>query len=116
MKAFLWLWPAAQFSVKMCYSRCDRKHWSWRNISWRPALTSSGAHRGNISEHTMEMTISATDPHPRQRARILDTEITYVDEGYGDPIVFLHGNPTSSYLWRNIIPYAEECGRSPAPD
>jgi haloalkane dehalogenase len=64
----------------------------------------------------MEMTISATDPHPRQRARILDTEITYVDEGYGDPIVFLHGNPTSSYLWRNIIPYAEECGRCLAPD
>jgi haloalkane dehalogenase len=64
----------------------------------------------------MEMTISATDPHPRQRARILDTEITYVDEGHGDPIVFLHGNPTSSYLWRNIIPYAEECGRCLAPD
>jgi haloalkane dehalogenase len=64
----------------------------------------------------MKMTIGATDPHPRQRARILDTEISYVDEGYGDPIVFLHGNPTSSYLWRNIIPYAEECGRCLAPD
>jgi haloalkane dehalogenase len=64
----------------------------------------------------MKMTISATDPHPRQRARILDTEISYVDEGYGDPIVFLHGNPTSSYLWRNIIPCAEECGRCLAPD
>jgi pimeloyl-ACP methyl ester carboxylesterase len=58
----------------------------------------------------MKMAINATDPHPRQRASILDTEISYVDEGYGDPIVFLHGNPTSSYLWRNIIPYAEECG------
>jgi haloalkane dehalogenase len=64
----------------------------------------------------MNMTISATDQHPRQRARILDTEISYVDEGYGDPIVFLHGNPTSSYLWSNIIPYAEECGRCLAPD
>jgi hypothetical protein len=64
----------------------------------------------------MKMTISATDPHPRQRARILDTEISYVDKGHGDPIVFLHGNPTSSYLWRNIIPYAEECGRCLAPD
>jgi haloalkane dehalogenase len=62
------------------------------------------------------VTISATDRHPRQRARILDTEISYVDEGHGDPIVFLHGNPTSSYLWRNIIPYAEECGRCLAPD
>jgi haloalkane dehalogenase len=64
----------------------------------------------------MEMTISATDPHPRQRAHILDTDIAYVDEGDGDPIIFLHGNPTSSYLWRNIIPYAEECGRCLAPD
>ena len=64
----------------------------------------------------MKKTISTTDPHPRQRARILDTEISYVDKGYGDPIVFLHGNPTSSYLWRNIIPYAKECGRCLAPD
>jgi haloalkane dehalogenase len=64
----------------------------------------------------MQMTISATDPHPRRRAHILDTEISYVDEGNGDPIVFLHGNPTSSYLWRNIIPYVAECGRCLAPD
>jgi haloalkane dehalogenase len=64
----------------------------------------------------MKMTIRATDPHPRQRVRILDTEISYVDAGHGDPIVFLHGNPTSSYLWRNIIPYVEKCGRCLAPD
>jgi haloalkane dehalogenase len=64
----------------------------------------------------MTMTISATDPHRRQRARILDTEISYVDEGDGDPIVFLHGNPTSSYLWRNIIPHAQGCARCLAPD
>lgn len=62
------------------------------------------------------MTISATDPHSRQRARILDTQISYVDEGQGEPIVFLHGNPTSSYLWRNIIPYAKDFGRCLAPD
>jgi haloalkane dehalogenase len=64
----------------------------------------------------MNMTINATDTHPRQRARILDSEISYVDAGQGDPIVFLHGNPTSSYLWRNIIPYATEHGRCLAPD
>jgi haloalkane dehalogenase len=64
----------------------------------------------------MKTTISATDRHPRQRTRILDTEISYVDEGQGDPIVFLHGNPTSSYLWRNIIPFATEYGRCLAPD
>jgi len=54
------------------------------------------------------MTICANDLHPRRRVPILDTEISYVDEG--------HGNPTSSYLWRNIIPYALECGRCLAPD
>jgi len=55
--------------------------------------------------------ISSTDPHPRGRVAVLDTEMSYVDTGQGDPIVFLHGNPTSSYLWRNIIPYLNEHGR-----
>ena len=39
-----------------------------------------------------------------------------VDRGQGNPIVFLHGNPTSSYLWRNIIPHLEDLGRCIAPD
>jgi haloalkane dehalogenase len=42
--------------------------------------------------------------------------MAYVDVGEGDPIVFLHGNPTPSYLWRNIIPYALPLGRCLAPD
>src|SRR5439155_26001336 len=58
----------------------------------------------------------STDPHPRRRVAVLDTEMSYVDTGHGDPIVFLHGNPTSSYLWRNIIPYLSEYGRCLAPD
>ncbi|HET8920174.1 MAG TPA: haloalkane dehalogenase [Xanthobacteraceae bacterium] len=60
--------------------------------------------------------ISAADPHPRRRVRVLDSEISYVDIGTGRPIVFLHGNPTSSYLWRNIIPYVSKLGRCLAPD
>lgn len=44
--------------------------------------------------------ISSADPHPRRRVAVLDTEMSHVDVGAGDPIVFLHGNPTSSYLWR----------------
>ncbi|HUY20506.1 MAG TPA: haloalkane dehalogenase [Candidatus Binataceae bacterium] len=60
--------------------------------------------------------ISAHDPHPRQRLAVLGTEISYVDQGAGDPVVFLHGNPTSSYLWRNIIPYLDGLGRCLAPD
>jgi haloalkane dehalogenase len=44
------------------------------------------------------------------------SNIHYIDEGSGDPILFLHGNPTSSYLWRNIIPHLTSCGRCIAPD
>ncbi|WKJ92574.1 haloalkane dehalogenase [Methylomonas montana] len=63
-----------------------------------------------------ELQISSTDPYPRKRIAVLDTEISYIDVGEGDPIVFLHGNPTSSYLWRNIIPFLVEQGRCLAPD
>jgi haloalkane dehalogenase len=59
---------------------------------------------------------SALDPHPRRRVRVLDTEMSYVDIGRGDPIVLLHGNPTSSYLWRNVIPHVARYGRVLAPD
>ncbi|MCH7787328.1 MAG: haloalkane dehalogenase, partial [Chloroflexi bacterium] len=60
--------------------------------------------------------ISAKDPYLRRRVRVLDAEIAYVDSGTGDPIVFLHGNPTSSYLWRNVVPHVEETARCLAPD
>jgi haloalkane dehalogenase len=52
----------------------------------------------------------------RRHVSVLDTEMSYLDTGEGDPIVFLHGNPTSSYLWRNIIPHVSGLGRCLAPD
>jgi haloalkane dehalogenase len=64
----------------------------------------------------MRTTISANDPHPRRRVRIAGTEISYVETGQGRPLVFLHGNPTWSYLWRNIIPHVSDLGRCLAPD
>ena len=42
--------------------------------------------------------------------------MAYYEAGSGRPIVFLHGNPTSSYLWRKIIPYVQHMGRCIAPD
>ncbi|MDF2193563.1 haloalkane dehalogenase [Paraflavitalea sp. CAU 1676] len=60
--------------------------------------------------------IAANDPHPRKRIKVLDTEMSYVDTGVGEPVVFLHGNPTSSYLWRNIIPWLSKYRRCLAPD
>lgn len=60
--------------------------------------------------------MSATFPYQKKQQQILGLEMAYVEAGSGDPIVFLHGNPTSSYLWRNILPSAETFGRIIAPD
>jgi haloalkane dehalogenase len=64
----------------------------------------------------MTQPISAADPYSRRRIDVLDTAMSYVDTGAGAPVVFLHGNPTSSYLWRNVIPLVELEGRCLAPD
>jgi haloalkane dehalogenase len=60
--------------------------------------------------------ISSADWYERRRLAVLDSHMTYVQVGVGDPIVFLHGNPTSSYLWRNVIPQLAGRGRCLAPD
>jgi len=60
--------------------------------------------------------IDSVDRHPRKRVSVLDTEMSYLDAGDGNPIVFLHGNPTWSYLWRNVIPHVRDRGRCLAPD
>lgn len=64
----------------------------------------------------MSKPISAADAYERHRIALLETEISYLDTGAGEPVVFLHGNPTSSYLWRNVIPHLEGLGRCLAPD
>lgn len=64
----------------------------------------------------MSKPISAADAYERHRIALLETEISYVDTGAGEPVVFLHGNPTSSYLWRNVIPHVAGMGRCLAPD
>ena len=60
--------------------------------------------------------ISAAFPYQKQRQRVLGSEMAYVEVGEGDPIVLLHGNPTSSYLWRNVLPHLQLLGRCIAPD
>jgi haloalkane dehalogenase len=60
--------------------------------------------------------ISAAFPCHKQRRRVLGSEMAYVEVGEGDPIVLLHGNPTSSYLWRNVLPHLQPRGRCIAPD
>ncbi len=62
------------------------------------------------------MTPSSADPYPRIPVPVLDTEMAYVDTGAGEPVVFLHGNPTSAYLWRNVLPLVAGDARCLAPD
>lgn len=52
----------------------------------------------------------------KKKVGVLDAEMAYLEVGAGRPIVFLHGNPTSSYLWRDVIPHLSAMGRCIAPD
>ena len=65
---------------------------------------------------TNKKEISAEFPFNSKFIDIKGSKMHYIDEGEGDPVLFLHGNPTSSYLWRNIIPYVQPIGRCIAPD
>ena len=60
--------------------------------------------------------ISAEFPFESKFVEVHGSKIHYVEQGTGDPVLFLHGNPTSSYLWRNIIPYGAQFGRAIAMD
>jgi haloalkane dehalogenase len=59
--------------------------------------------------------VNAED-YPKKKIEVLGKQMAYVEMGEGDPVVFQHGNPTSSYLWRNIMPYAQDSGRCIALD
>ncbi|MEM8973686.1 MAG: haloalkane dehalogenase [Pseudomonadota bacterium] len=59
---------------------------------------------------------TAPSRYEKSRKTVHGKQMAYVDLGSGDPIVFLHGNPTSSYLWRNVMPHLEDRGRLIAPD
>ncbi len=80
-----------------------------------PALGDAESSQDQVKPYGLP--ISADFPFEKKRIAIKGSEMAYVDEGSGPTLLFLHGNPTSSYLWRNIIPYALEAGyRAVAPD
>jgi haloalkane dehalogenase len=57
------------------------------------------------------------NPYGRLQYREVNgNQMAYVDKGKGDAIVFAHGNPTSSYLWRNVMPHLRGLGRLVAAD
>lgn len=55
--------------------------------------------------------ISVEFPYESKYVEVLGSKMHYVEKGTGDPILFLHGNPTSMYLWRNVMPHLEKQGR-----
>ncbi len=60
--------------------------------------------------------LAETMPYKKKFASVNGKQIAYVEEGEGDPIVLLHGNPTSSFLWRNVVPELVNSGRVIVPD
>lgn len=60
--------------------------------------------------------ISSAFPYPSKFVDVYGVKMHYVEEGTGDPILFLHGMPASSYVWRNVIPHLSSLGRCIAPD
>ena len=58
----------------------------------------------------------STTPLSKQYKAVNGKQMAYHDVGSGDAVVFLHGNPTSSYLWRNVIPHVSDSSRCVAPD
>ena len=57
------------------------------------------------------------EPHPKKFVGVHDKRMAYLELGQGAPVfLFLHGNPTSSYLWRNVMPEVAGLGRCVAPD
>jgi len=63
-----------------------------------------------------DVSVSAKFPFESRYLEVEGSRIHYIEEGAGDPVLFLHGNPTSSYLWRNIIPHLSDRYRCIAPD
>lgn len=70
-----------------------------------------------ISDYpTDEPEIPSAYPFNTKTIDILDSTISYIDEGEGDPVIFLHGLPAWNYTWRNIIPTIAQKARCIAPD
>jgi len=75
-----------------------------------PAMAYTGSHKLKDPVISEELTI------PQKAVEVLGSRMTYLELGEGDPVVFVHGNPTSSYLWRNVMPYVAGGHRAIAID
>src|SRR5579871_1005589 len=112
-QALSWIPPAAEPTIINPQNhlgrellRLPRSPFAWPICCLAKSVATTG--QANV--------ISSAFPFRKHRRRVLGTEMAYVEVGKGDPIVLLHGNPTSSYLWRNVLPHLEPLGRCIAPD
>lgn len=87
-----------------------------RQVLISSSLVAATGLSGCLTTGTNPGQMTMVGQYEKKLVRIDKLNMAYVEAGEGDPIVFLHGNPTSSYIWRNIIPYAEPFGRCLAPD
>ena len=81
----------------------------WRELKPLPQ-------KENLNSKENKMIEISDQELEKKNIKVLGKNMSYVEKGEGDPIIFQHGNPTSSYLWRNIIPYLENQGRCIAID
>ena len=77
---------------------------------------SDTAHASQLETRECRVPISAKPYQQKSFATVKGKKMAYIEHGSGDAIVFQHGNPTSSYLWRNIMPHCEGLGRLIACD
>ncbi len=68
------------------------------------------------TNHSSDLIQSETLPWESNYIKVKNSQIHYLDEGQGDPILFIHGNPTSGYLWRNVFPFLSDRARCIIPD
>ena len=91
-----------------------------QGLAQEPSLafpwTESQLEPGDMAHYFQALRPRSDFRYTYKTMNVLGTEIAYVDEGQGNPIVFLHGAPESAYVWRNIMPYLEPYGRIIAPE
>lgn len=80
-----------------------------------PGQEKHSRHKSLMTDN-MDQDISPEFPYESKFVEIDGSKMHYIDVGEGDPVLFLHGNPTSSYLWRNVIPHVQPHARCIAPD
>src|SRR6266446_5392454 len=86
-----------------------------RSPFWLAAAALVACQTSSILPRSNSMS-STTPRETVHELGVLDTFISYRETGTGSPIVFLHGNPTSSYVWRNVVPLVADRARCLAPD